>query len=461
MSGTPGIQGGQEVSLLRQDTVSPEPTEKARNPQRLNRSSIESLKSVQTKLVSSESARPGVPLSSRKVSVVPDDQIQSKLTETRPDVSSRKQAKKEFEITLKASKKLDAELAKLEKKLSEATKAFTKKGKLGTGKEHKQQVKELESKLASVGKALKDAGKLEGQAKAKEKKHTGATPGDFGQRLQKLRHQAGVLQQYGPQAIGKAKVTRDHVLQHETRVKQSQSEARQTLVREKKERRSETREMKKAYDQLRKTDQRQDREVQKRHVQAGKRLQKSSSSPDLGKTSRSAETRESSAVSRPQKTSSSSATSGRKPVHGTPKTSVSSLSGPRGNLTAQDEALARRFEALKAVDYFEGITATPGKKYKQLEDQLWSLKSVDDLKQVVADRRFTKITPEQHRRYLGLLKSAVQGMAKNSVHAEKLSPELIKDLLREQPGEARKAIDLMFSTQADNLQKRLDRHRRS
>ena len=263
MSGTPGIQGGQNVSLLRQDTASPEPTEKARNPQRLNRSPIESLKSVQTKLVSSGSERPGVSLSSRTVTVVPDDQFQAKLTKTRPDVSSRKQAKKEFETTLKASKKLDAKLAKLEKKLSEATDAFTKKGKPGTGKEHKQQVKELESKLASVEKALKDAGKLEGQAKAEEKKHTGATPGDFSQRLQKLKHQAGVLQNYGAQAISKAKVTRNHVLQHEAKVKQSQSEARQKLAREKKERRQETREMNKAYNQLRKTDQRQNREVQK------------------------------------------------------------------------------------------------------------------------------------------------------------------------------------------------------
>lgn len=536
MSGTPGIQGASDVSLLQQGAVAPEPTEKAQNPQRLNRSSIESMKGVQPQLASSESEVKNTALTSRKVSRVPADQLEPKLSGTRPGSSSRqleirgneikvlqkflaldkekpttkagfdqqirewengisvvkkiqkeavkqassgdsklavaeitntapealtpsevqaqnqkeevafllnqfkdrlgktKQVKKEFEETSKATKKLDAELTKLEAKLSKAAEVFTKKTTQGTGKQHQQQVKELETELASVKKALKDAGKLQKQAISEEKKHAGATPGNFEQRLQKLKHQAGVIQNLGPKAIGKAKVARDHVLQNEAKVKQQQKEARQAEIKAKKQFRTETREMNKAINKTLKQDVTQDRQIQKKHGQAGDRLKGSHRSSDLTRTK---------------------AGSFRNP----PRTTQKPSNPPRSR-APDGIPEARKKTTQQARDHFKGIKAEPGKKFDQLAEQLRSIKSINDLKQVVADRRSTKITPDQQVKYLGLLKSAVRGMAKNARFAEKLTPDLIRNVLKEQPDEARAAIKLMHKTQAENLEKRFNQLRK-
>lgn len=141
---------------------------------------------------------------------------------------------------------------------------------------------------------------------------------------------------------------------------------------------------------------------------------------------------------------------------------VSSQLRGKMSWTPEDQALANRLKRLRGEVAHDPITSsgTP-KTFDQLNEQLHSISSVEDLKAVVADRRASKITPDQQRRYLGLLNAAVRGMAKNSQYAETMNADLIRDVLKEQPHEAKAAIKQMYDTQADTLQRRLDRLRRS
>ena len=137
----------------------------------------------------------------------------------------------------------------------------------------------------------------------------------------------------------------------------------------------------------------------------------------------------------------------------------SGLSG-KTNWSPEDQALANRLKRLRGQITHDTITSSGNaKKYAQLERQLHNISSVDDLKAVVADRRASKITPDQQRKYLGLLNAAVQGMVKNPQFAEKMNDDLIKDVLKEQPSEARAAIKQLYNSYTDSLQRRLDRLR--
>ena len=307
---------------------------------------------------------------------------------------------------------------------------------------------------AAVETALKDLNQLGKDVAGAEETHPGSTPKKFDEKAQKLAEKAEAVRSKGPEVLGKAKNKRDQVLQEQADMKKAAKQA----VRDKKE-------MNKAYNDLRRVDRQQDQQVQKKHVELGRKGRRHSA-PEIqqrskeqaqiqpqfkkGTVKRNATTDDLDKLQQPVKKKSLSRS----------KSGNSGLSGKK-SWTPEDQALENRLRKIKGLISHETITSSGNpKSFAQLEKQLHSISSIKDLKALVADRRASKITIGQQRRYLGLLNAVVQGMSKNSDHAKKMNESLIKDVLKEQPSEARVAIKSMHNSITDALQRRLDRLKR-
>ena len=219
--------------------------------------------------------------------------------------------------------------------------------------------------------------------------------------------------------------------------------------------------MHKAYKGMIKGDSHQDRQIQKKYEELGKKDRRNSAS-ELQYRSQ-PKTQPQAPKSAPKKSAATGHLDKLKPVQKKPvsrsKPTGSELSG-KASWSPEDQALANRLKRLRGqITHDTIVSSGKPKNFEQLKQQLHSISSVDDLKAIVADRRASKITPDQQRRYLGLLNAAVQGMAKNPQYAEKMNADLIRDVLKEQPGEAKTAIKLLHNTNTDSLQRRLDRLR--
>ena len=354
----------------------------------------------------------------------------SLLKELEGKLSNIKNLKKEFMATAKSAQTLENKLLKLEKNLKKVDAVLNKKAKNITVSQHQAQIDHLSKQLKIIKNTGSDGIKLKRKALKEEAQHTGVTPHNFEQRLNSIQVSSEQLKTSISNLLNQSKSAKSQAVIAEKQAKKEQT--------------AETKEINEAYNRMMAAD----RPQNKKQTHTGIRSQRKMNSPDLRTTT---QTRANPTQRRRDNTSKLSSSGTR-----------SALRGKTGTWTAKDAALEKRLAALKDQVYHDKITpGKSGQSFEQLEDRLWHLNSIDDLKSVVADRRATKITIPQQRKYLGLLKAAVQGMAKNTVHAEQMTSELIKDMLKEQPDEARTAINLMHKTKSENLEKRLNRLRRS
>ena len=352
-----------------------------------------------------------------------------------------RQAKKDLDSAHKKARTFDQKLSRLEQQLQEAAGVLNSRGVPASLKARKHQVEVLESKLTVVKKIQKKITGLEKEMAAEAAKHPEAAPSDFSSKVTRMKDLATGARAQGKENLAGAKMSRDQA------------------ARAQKKARKDEQELAKSSKQALRSDKKQDRQIQQRHEQAGNRTRRNQVHPESSRTSKIRQepsTRKASA-SKKQLTAETRARQPTAPTQKAPRTSAISSTS---RWTAEDQALLERFETHKSSHQLKAIKPKSGKSFEQLEKQLWKAKSVDDIRQVVVDRRATKIPVNKQQAYLGLLNSAVQGLARNPVEVEKMTPGLIKDLLKEQPEEARAAIKLMQKTQTENLEKRLRNLRR-
>ena len=364
------------------------------------------------------------------------DQAQDLVGKFESKLAEAKAGRSEFKTVEKLKDSFSSRLEKLEKKISAASRSVDARLTPLSVNDYKSRVSELEKKLAVVESVLKDLNQLGQDVAVAEEGHAGTTPERYAQKVQKLLGKAETVRAKGPEVLQKAKTKRDQVLEQQANFKRAKKQA----ARDQKE-------INKAYEKanpsqsLSRARRVRAPEIQTRtqtkaaaQPQPGKdTLKKRVSQNDLNKHNSAR------AKSRSKSNSTSSASSG----------------------TTRELSLENRLKRLRDEVYHEPITPSGNaKNFEQLKKELFSISSVDDLKTVVANRRSSKITIDQQQRYLGLLSAAVQGMAKNAQYAEKMDEDLIRDVLKEQPDEARAAIKKLSNTRTDILQRRLDRLRK-
>ena len=350
--------------------------------------------------------------------------------------------KDEFKTVEKLKDSFSSRLGKLEKKLSEASSAVNARFTPSSVSDHKSRVSDLGKKLASVETALKDLNKLTKEVAVAEERHSGATPKEFRAKVQKFHAQAETIRKKGPEVLRQAKSKRDQVLAQQAETRRAAKQA----AREEKE-------INREFKKLGRLDRQQDRRIQQAHADAGKKTQKRSTSEVQAQARKASPKQRASVNDQPSRVSAK-----QKPVS-RPSASKSRLSG-KASWTPEDQALENRLKRLKGQVAHDPVTASgKAKTYGQLEKQAHNISSVDDLKALVADRRSSRITVSQQRKYLGLLSAAVMGMAKNPAHAKQMNGDLIRDVLREQPDEARAAIELLDKTKTASLQRSRDQLR--
>ena len=97
-----------------------------------------------------------------------------------------------------------------------------------------------------------------------------------------------------------------------------------------------------------------------------------------------------------------------------------------------------------------------GKKtFKQLEDQIFTFQTLDDLKQIIADRHASKLAPSEQKAYYGLMLRAMADAPKRAAVADEISEEFIKIVLKGEPEAKKQALDNLGKAKDAKLEKRL------
>ncbi len=132
----------------------------------------------------------------------------------------------------------------------------------------------------------------------------------------------------------------------------------------------------------------------------------------------------------------------------TPKSAGKSKASDKSNLTGG-------LMSSELSNQLKGIRGTT-KTFEQLRNQIINHKTLDDLKQVLADRHASKLTIPEQGRYRGLMLEALANALKKPEMAENISEAFINVVLKGEPRHRKEALDALDNYKTRQLEVRLN-----
>ena len=359
-------------------------------------------------------------------------------------------------------KQLETTMKGLESKLTKARAKLDGKRISESGAGHQARVDSLKSARSEVATLAKEVQSFE---KKVGKTVHGAVSEELSNRLKTMTEKMEPLKQEASEKLTVAKTERDVVVSEEKKAAKQKAKDDKAFSRE-------------VGKQLRQ-DSRQGRGVQKQHEARGKKSQSAPSSPIQSRksstrtsssapntptpTRKSAPARQESVAkpdSKPQLKRSDSVR--RSSVQPKPQ-STTTHTKSAGTLFAtksekfklsEGTPLAGGLMDTDLIPHMTGIRGTT-KTFAQLEKQIFSFETLDDLKQIIADRHASKLTVSQQGKYYGLMLRAVAGAPKRPAIAKEMTEDFIRVVLKNDRTERNEALKNLDKAQVEVLEKRL------
>ncbi len=325
--------------------------------------------------------------------------------------------KREEHLRLSSESKLGGDLKKLQNRLSSLGNSQARTTKANT-------LKGLEKQLAKSNHQLSDAKQLTEQVVELSKKAGKASKAHSGIELKEFSKQLTELKAKTEGHLGKAQTENKSI-------RTARDTARKTASKAKKENQVDLQTLKR---QLQRETKKINQEVRRQQERLSANRQRRQERAE----SKTPESEKRLASKRP----------------GVTKPSAGRSSQPQMSRAGTKQSRAVKHESVNMVKFLSGISPARNKTQEQLEKQLFAMKSPEDVKQWIADRKATRVSIQANTRFKGLLAAAVTGMAKNSKHAESMNMSFIEHALQGQESEIKHAVRELDITQTDNLESR-------
>ena len=430
---------------------------------KLEKSALKEAKSGLKKIAMADVTKTQVsPLSPAEVEAVKQlEEVRELKAEYKEVQAGARKHQARFKEERSIGKKLETTMKGLESKLTKTRAKLDGKRLSESGAGHQARVDSLKSAKSEVAALAKEVQSFE---KKVGKTVHGAVSEELSNRLKSMTDKMEPLKQEASEKLTVSRAERDVVVTKEKKA------AKQKVKDDK--------DFAKQVSKQLKGDARQDRGVQKRHAALGKKSQSIPSSPTQARksstrttssapntptsTRKSASSRQESVAkpdSKPQlkRTNSVRRNSAQpKPKSTTHTKSAGALlaaKSEKSNLSG-GTPLAGGLMDTDLIPHMSGIRGTT-KTYKQLENQIFSFETLDDLKQIIADRHASKLTGPEQSRYYGLMLRAVAGAPKRAAIAREMTESFIKVVLKNDRAERNEALKNLNNAQVEALGKRL------